>query len=80
MVAHPNLICTGEDFHPYIVVAVFQELDALGKVVMALEIVKYILPRVLAPTVIQQDRFDQVRIQKRRKCITPGVSVILGQL
>ena len=80
MVAHPELIRTGKDLHPYIVVAVFQELCALGKIVMALEIVKYVLPCVVAPTVIQQDRFDQVRIQKRRKCITPGVSVILGQL
>ena len=80
MVAHPDFIRTSKDFHPYIVVAVFQKLCALCKVLMDLEVVENVLPLMLPATVIQQDRFDEVGIQKRRKCITPGVSVIVIQL
>ena len=80
MVAHPDFIRTGKDFHPYIVVAVFQKICALRKVLMDLEAVENILPLMLPPAIIQQDGFDKVGIQKRRKCITPGVSVIVIQL
>ena len=71
MVAHPHFVRTGQDFHPYIVVAVFQELRAAGHITVGLEIRKYLLPRVLAPAIVQQDRFYEVFIQKRRKlCIS----------
>ena len=80
MVAHPDFIRTGKDFHPYIVVAVFQKLRALRKVLMGLEVVENVLPLMLPTAVIQQNCFDEVGIQKRRKCITPGVSVIVIQL
>ena len=80
MVAHPNFIRTGKDFHPYIVVAAFQKLRALREVLMGLEVVENVLPLMLPPTIIQQNCFDEVGIQKRRKCITPGVSVIVIQL
>ena len=80
MVAHPDFIRTGKDLHPYIIVAAFQKLRALRKVLMSLKVVEDVLPLVLPPAVIQQDGFDEVGIQKRRKCITPGVSVIIIQL
>ena len=80
MVAHPDFIRTGKDFHPYIVVAVFQKLRALRKVLMGLKVVENVLPLMLPPTIIQQNGFNEVGIQKRRKCITPGVSVIIIQL
>ena len=62
MVAHPDFIRTGQDFHPYIVVAVFQELCAARHIPVGLEIRKYLLPRMLAPTIVQQDRFYEVFI------------------
>ena len=80
MVAHPDFIRTGKDFHPYIVIAAFQKLYALRKVLMSLKVIEDVLPLMLPPTIIQQNCFDEVGIQKRRKCITPGVSVIVIQL
>ena len=62
MVAYPDFIRTGQDFHPYIVVAVFQELRAACNIPVGLKIRKYLLPRMLAPTVIQQYRFYEVFI------------------
>ena len=71
MVAHSDFIRTGQDFHPYIVVAVFQELRVCRNIPVGLEIRKYLLPRMLAPTVVQQDLFNEVFIQKRRElCIS----------
>ena len=65
MVAYPHFIRTGQDFHPYIVVAVFQELRAARNISVGLEICKNLLPCMLAPTVIQQYRFYEMFIQKR---------------
>lgn len=65
MVACPNTV--SHDFHPYIVVAVFEKFRPLRKALVALEILKNLLPLVLAPTVVQQVRFNEVGIQKRRK-------------
>ena len=62
MVAHPDFIRTGQDFHPYIVVAVFQELCAAHYISIGLEIREYLLPRVLAPAIVQQNRFYEVFI------------------
>ena len=62
MVACPNAV--GQDFHPYIVVAVFQELRAFRKALVRLKVFKDLLPLVLAPAVIQQIRFNEVHIQE----------------
>ena len=62
MVACPNTV--SQDFHPYIVVAVFQELCALRKALVCLKVFKDLLPLVLAPAVIQQIRFNEVHIQE----------------
>ena len=62
MVAYPNFIRTGQDFHPYIVVAVFQEFRAARHIPVGLEIRKDLLPRMLAPAVVQQNRFYEVFI------------------
>ena len=62
MVAPPDLIRTGQDFHPYIVVAGFQEFCAARYISIGLEIRKYLLPRVLTATIVQQDRFYEVFI------------------
>lgn len=62
VVAHPHFIRTGQNFHPYIVVAVFQELCAGCNIPVGLEIRKYLLPCMLTPTVVQQDRFYEVFI------------------
>ena len=62
MVACPNTV--GQDFHPYIVVAVFQELRAFRKALVRLKVFKDLLPLVFAPAVIQQIRFNEMHIQK----------------
>lgn len=80
MVAHPHFVRTGQNFHPYIVVAVFQELCAAHYISIGLEIREYLLPRVLAPAIVQQNRFYEVFIQKRRKLCAPGVFVCAIQL
>ena len=70
MVACPNTV--GQDLHPYIVVAVFQELRALRKALVCLKVFKNLLPLVLAPAVIQQICFNEVHIQESRKLRTVG--------
>lgn len=62
MVAHPDFIRTGQNFHPYIIVAVFQELCAGGYIPVGLEICKYLLSCMLAPAIVQQNRFYEVFI------------------
>ena len=62
MVACPNTV--SHDFHPYIVVAVFEKFCPLRKALVALKILKNLLSLVLAPAVIQQIRFNEVHIQK----------------
>ncbi len=62
MVACPNTV--GQDFHPYIVVAVFEKLRPFCKILVRLKVFKDLLPLVLTPTVIQQIRFNEVHIQK----------------
>ena len=80
VVAHPDFIRTGQNLHPYIVVAAFQKFRAGGNIAGVLEIRKYLLPRVLAPAVVQQYRFNEVFIQKRRKLCAPGVFICVVQL
>ncbi len=80
VVAHPYFVRTCQNFHPYIVVAVFQERCARCNIPVGLEICKYLLPRMLAPTIVQQNRFYEVFIQKRRKLCAPGVFVCAIQL
>ena len=70
MVACPNTV--GQDFYPYIVVAVFEKFCPLRKALVALEILKNILALVFAPAVVQQIRFNEVHIQKSRKLRTVG--------
>lgn len=71
MVAHPDFVRAGQHLHPYIVVAVFQEFRAGGNIPIGLEIREYLLPRMLAPAIVQQYRFNEVFIQIRRKlCIS----------
>ena len=70
MVACPNTV--SHDFHPYIVVAVFEKFCPLRKALVALKILKNLLSLVLAPAVIQQIRFNEVHIQKSRKLRTVG--------
>ena len=65
MVACPNTV--GQDFHPYIVVAVFQELYAFCKALVVLKILKNCLPLKAASTIVQQICFDEVSIQEWRK-------------
>ena len=65
MVACPNTV--GQDFHPYIVVAVFEKFRPFCKILVRLKIFKNLLPLVLAPAVVQQIRFNEVHIQKSRK-------------
>ncbi|RHR86755.1 hypothetical protein DWW41_07580 [Butyricicoccus sp. AF15-40] len=60
MVACPNTV--GHDFHPYIVVAVFQELCAFFKALVVLKILKNFLPLKAASTIVQQICFDEVSI------------------
>ena len=60
MVACPNTV--GQDFHPYIVVAVFQELCAFFKALVVLKILKNFLPLKAASTIVQQICFDEVSI------------------
>ena len=62
MVACPNTV--GQDFHPYIVVAVFEKFRPFCKILVRLKVFKNLLPLVLAPAVIQQIRFNEVHIQK----------------
>ena len=80
VVAHPHFVRTGQNFHPYIVVAVFQERCARRNIPIGLKMRKYLLPRMLAPAVVQQYRFNEVFIQKRRKLCAPGVFVCTIQL
>ena len=80
VVAHTDFVRTGQNFHPYIVVAVFQKFRAGGNIAGALEIRKNLLPRMLAPAIVQQYRFNEVCIQKRRKLCAPGVFVCTIQL
>ena len=70
MVACPNTV--SHDFHPYIVVAVFEKFCPLRKALVALKILKNLLSLVLAPAVIQQIRFNEVHIQESRKLRTVG--------
>ena len=62
MVACPNTV--GQDFHPYIVVAVFEKFRPFCKILVRLKVFKDFLPLVLVPAVIQQIRFNEVHIQK----------------
>ena len=70
MVACPNT--AGQDFHPYIVVAVFEKFRPFYKILVRLKVFKDLLPLVFAPTVIQQIRFNEVHIQESRKLRTVG--------
>ena len=70
MVACPNTV--GQDFHPYIVVAVFEKFRPFRKALVRLKVFKNLLPLVLAPAVVQQIRFNEVHIQKSRKLRTVG--------
>ena len=70
MVACPNTV--GQDFHPYIVVAVFEKFRPFCKILVRLKVFKDLLSLVLAPTVIQQIRFNEVHIQESRKLRTVG--------
>ena len=70
MVACPNTV--GQDFHPYIVVAVFEKFRPFCKILVCLKVFKNLLPLVLAPAVIQQIRFNEVHIQESRKLRTVG--------
>ena len=65
MVACPNTV--GQDFHPYIVVAVFEKFRPFCKILVRLKVFKDLLPLVLTPTVIQQIRFNEVHIQESRQ-------------
>ena len=62
MVACPNTV--GQDFHPYIVVAVFEKFRPFCKILVRLKVFKDLLPLVLAPAVVQQIRFNEMHIQK----------------
>ena len=62
MVACPNTV--GQDFHPYIVVAVFEKFRPFCKILVRLKVFKDLLPLVLAFTVVQQIRFNEMHIQK----------------
>ena len=62
MVACPNTV--GQDFHPNIVVAVFEKFRPFRKALVRLKVFKDILPLVFAPAVVQQIRFNEVHIQK----------------
>ena len=70
MVACPNAV--GQDFHPYIVVAVFEKFRPFCKILVRLKVFKDLLPLVLAPAVVQQVRFNKVHIQESRKLRTVG--------
>ncbi len=70
MVACPNTV--SQDFHPYIVVAVFEKFRPFCKILVRLKVFKNLLPLVLAPAVVQQIRFNEVHIQKSRKLRTVG--------
>ena len=70
MVACPNTV--GQDFHPYIVVAVFEKFRPFCKILVRLKVFKDLLPLVLAPAVVQQIRFNKVHIQESRKLRTVG--------
>ena len=70
MVACPNTV--GQDFHPYIVVAVFEKFRPFCKILVRLKVFKDLLPLVLAPAVVQQVRFNKVHIQESRKLRTVG--------
>ena len=62
MVACPNTV--GQDFHPYVVVAVFEKFCPFRKALVRLKVFKNLLPLVLAPAVVQQIGFNKVHIQK----------------
>ena len=62
MVACPNTV--GQDFHPYIVVAVFEKFRPFRKALVRLKVFKDLLPLVFAPAVIQQICFNEMHIQK----------------
>ena len=64
MVACPNTV--GQDFHPYVVVAVFEKFRPFRKALVRLKVFKDLLPLVLAPAVIQQICFNEGHIQKGR--------------
>ena len=70
MVACPNTV--GQDFHPYVVVAVFEKFRPFCKILVRLKVFKDFLPLVLAPAVIQQICFNEVHIQESRKLRTVG--------
>ena len=65
MVACPNTV--SQDFHPYIVVAVFEKFRPFCKILVRLKVFKDLLPLVLAPAVVQQIRFNEVHIQESRQ-------------
>ena len=62
MVACPNTV--GQDFHPYVVVAVFEKFCPFRKALVRLKVFKDLLPLVFAPAVIQQICFNEMHIQK----------------
>ena len=80
VVAHPDFVRTGQHLHPYIVVAVLQKFRAHRNIPIGLKKHKNLLPGMLAPAIVQQYRFNEVFIQKRRKLCAPGVFGLLRQL
>ena len=56
MVACPNTV--GQDFHPYVVVAVFEKFCPFRKALVRLKVFKDFLPLVLATAVVQQSAFS----------------------
>ena len=80
VVAHTDFVRAGQHLHPYIVVAVFQKFRACRNIPIGLKMRKYLLPGMLAPAIVQQYRFNEVFIQKRRKLCAPGVFVCAIQL
>ena len=77
MVAHPDFVRAGQHLHPYIVVAVFQKFRARRNIPIGLKKRKNLLPRMLAPAIVQQYRFNEVCIQKRRKLC---LSIVLHRI
>ena len=53
VVAHTDFVRAGQHLHPYIVVAVFQKSRACRNIPIGLKMRKYLLPRMLAPAIVQ---------------------------
>ena len=78
MIAHPHII--RQNLRPDILIGLFDEVRALGKILFRLEVIENILPLGSSAFIIQKDGFHQMDIQKRRKHITSGVFFIIIQL